>query len=277
VATLVTFHAHPDDECIGCGGVMRAAADAGHRVVLVVATGGEHGEIVADVLAPGQTLAERRYEETLESARILGVARTEFLGYVDSGMVGTETNTGPGAFAGADVEEAAGKLAAILREEAADVVTFYDDHGGYGHPDHVQVHHVGKRAAEIAGTPRVYESTMNRDEMRRMIAGAVQAGLMGDGDGPDESDVEAMGTPEAQLTTRVDVTPWIAAKRAAMRAHSSQIAPDSFFLALPDEAFASAFGTEWFLRPGASAGGPFGTDLFSDEQSRPEGRVRSAS
>jgi LmbE family N-acetylglucosaminyl deacetylase len=275
VATLVTFHAHPDDECIGCGGVMRAAADAGHRVVLVIATGGEHGEIVADVLAPGQTLAERRYEETLESARILGVARTEFLGYVDSGMVGTETNTGSGAFAAADVEEAAAKLAAILREEAADVVTYYDDHGGYGHPDHVQVHHVGKRAAEIAGTPRVFESTMNRDEMRRMIAGAVQAGLMGDGDGPDESDVESMGTPETLLTTRVDVTPWIAAKRAAMRAHSSQIAEDSFFLSLPDEAFAAAFGTEWFLRPGAPAGGPFETELFGINGAQPTGGVPS--
>jgi LmbE family N-acetylglucosaminyl deacetylase len=277
VATLVTFHAHPDDECIGCGGVMRSAADAGHRVVLVVATGGEHGEIVADVLAPGQTLAQRRHEETLESARILGVARTEFLGYVDSGMVGTETNTAPGAFAAADVEEAAGRLAAILREEAADVVTYYDHHGGYGHPDHVQVHHVGKRAAEIAGTPRVYESTMNRDEMRTMIAGAVEAGLMGDGDGPDESDVESMGTPESQLTTRVDVTPWLAAKRAAMRAHSSQIAEDSFFLTLPDEAFGSAFGTEWFQRAGAPVGGPFETGLFADERSHPEGRVPSAS
>ena len=267
MATLVTFHAHPDDECIACGGVMRAAADAGHRVVLVVATGGEHGEIVADVLAPGQTLAQRRHEETLESARILGVARTEFLGYVDSGMVGTETTTAPGAFAGADVEEAAAKLAAILREEDADVVTFYDDHGGYGHPDHVQVHHVGKRAAELAGTPRAYESTMNRDDMRRMVAGAVEAGLMGDGDGPDESDVESMGTPEAQLTTRVDVTPWIDAKRAAMRAHSSQIAADSFFLALPDEAFAAAFGTEWFIRVGAAPGAPYETELFAGARS----------
>ncbi len=262
MATLVTFHAHPDDECIACGGVMRAAADAGHRVVLVVATGGEHGEIVADVLAPGQTLAERRYEETLESARILGVARTEFLGYVDSGMVGTETTSAPGAFAAADVEEAAQKLAVLLRDEDADVLTVYDDHGGYGHPDHVQVHHVGMRAAEIAGTPRLYQSTMNRDEMRRLMAVAAQAELMGDGDGPDEREIESMGTPEAELTTRVDVTPWIAAKRAAMRAHSSQIAADSFFLALPDEAFAAAFGTEWFVHVGRPPGTPYENDLF---------------
>jgi LmbE family N-acetylglucosaminyl deacetylase len=266
VATLVTFHAHPDDECIACGGVMRAAADAGHRVVLVVATGGEHGEIVADVLAPGQTLGERRYEETMAAAQILGVARTEFLGYVDSGMVGTESNTAPGAFAGADVEEAAQKLAVILREEAADVLTVYDERGGYGHPDHVQVHHVGMRAAEIAGVPRVHQATTNRDEMRSLVAAAVQAGLMGEGDGPREADVEAMGTPAAELTTRVDVTPWLDAKREAMRAHSSQIAPDSFFLALPDEAFAMAFGTEWFVHVGAAPGPPWETDLFADQR-----------
>ena len=261
MATLVSFHAHPDDEAIACGGMMRAAADAGHRVVLVVATRGEHGEIVADVLASGQTLAERRIQETHASAQVLGVARTEFLGYVDSGMVDTPTNAAPGAFAVADVEEAAARLAAILVEEDAEVLTVYDDHGGYGHPDHVQVHHVGIRAGQKAGTPRVYQATSNRDEMRRLMAGAVEAGLMPPEQG---AELETMGTAAAELTTRVDVTPWLGSKRAAMRAHSSQIAPDSFFLALPDEAFAAAFGTEWFVRVGTAPPGPdaLGTTLF---------------
>ena len=252
----MTFHAHPDDECIACGGVMRAAADAGHRVVLVVATRGEHGEIVADVLAPGQTLAERRIQETHAAAAILGVARTEFLGYTDSGMVDTDTNDAPGSFWSADVEEAAGRLAAVLREEDAEVLTVYDDHGGYGHPDHVQVHRVGMRAGELAGTPRVYQATQNRDEMKRMISAMAASELAdsfgGEGERPD---LDSMGSPEADLTTRVDVTPWVEVKRAAMRAHSSQIAADSFFLALPDEAFRAAFGTEWFIRVGAPAAG----------------------
>ena len=254
MATLVTFHAHPDDECIGCGGVMRAAADAGHRVVLVVATGGEHGEIVADVLAPGQTLAERRLQETHAAAQILGVARTVFLGYVDSGMVDTETNDAPGSFWSADVEEAAARLAAVLREEDAEVLTIYDDHGGYGHPDHVQVHRVGLRAGELADVPRVYQATQNRDEMRRLITAMQEQAGADATEGRALPDLDTMGSPADILTTRVDVTPWLDAKRAAMRAHSSQIAPDSFFLALPDEAFALAFGTEWFIRVGASAG-----------------------
>ena len=241
---MVSFHAHPDDECIACGGVMRAAADAGHRVVLVVATRGEHGEIVPGVLDEGETLRDRRVRETHDAAAVLGVARVEFLGYVDSGMVDTDTNGLPGSFWSADVEEAAGRLAAILREEDAEVLTVYDAHGGYGHPDHIQVHRVGHRAAELAGTPRVYEATQNRDEFVRMMAMAREMGE----DVPVDLDPNGFGTPDAELTTRVDVTPWLAAKRAAMRVHRSQIAEDSFFLTLPDDRFALAFGTEWFRR-----------------------------
>ena len=242
---MVSFHAHPDDECISCGGVMRAAADAGHRVVLVVATRGEHGEIVPGVLSEGETLPERRVRETHAAAAVLGVARVEFLGYVDSGMVDTETNGAPGSFWSADVDEAARRLAEILREEDAEVLTVYDRIGGYGHPDHIQVHRVGRRAGELAGTPRVYEATTNRDEFRRMMAVARAVG-----EDVPEIDSEAFGSPASALTTRVDVTPWLAAKRAAMRAHRSQIPDDSFFLSLPDDRFAVAFGTEWFIRVG---------------------------
>ena len=111
MATLVSFHAHPDDECIACGGVIRKAADAGHRVVLVVATRGEQGEIPEGLLADGEELWQRRVAETQASADILGVQRVEFLGYHDSGMMGTPANDRPGSFWTTPVEEAAGQLA----------------------------------------------------------------------------------------------------------------------------------------------------------------------
>src|SRR5687767_11470843 len=117
MATLVTFHAHPDDECINAGGVMRKAFEAGHRVVLVVATRGEVGEVPEGFLDDGEELWERRVVETQDAAKILGVARVEFLGYLDSGMMGESTNDRSGSFWTAPVEEAAEKLAAILREE----------------------------------------------------------------------------------------------------------------------------------------------------------------
>ena len=174
--TLVTFHAHPDDEAIATAGVMAKAASEGHRVVLVVATRGEHAGFGHQMLEPGEKMSQRRVQETQRAAEILGVSRVEFLGYVDSGMMGTPENDAQDSFWTADVDEAAQRLAKILDEERADVLTIYDDHGGYGHPDHIQVHRVGARAAELAGTPIVYESTINRDHIRRLLEQAVASG-----------------------------------------------------------------------------------------------------
>ena len=91
--TLVAFHAHPDDEVITTGGVMARAAAAGTRVVLVIATGGELGEVADGFLDDGEELAARRAIEVARAGEILGVARIEFLGYGDSGMEGEATNT----------------------------------------------------------------------------------------------------------------------------------------------------------------------------------------
>src|SRR5690606_20479325 len=150
-------------------------------------------------------------------------------GYDDSGMTGWEQNLAPGSFHQAGVEDAAGRLAALLREEAADVLTVYDWHGQYGHPDHIKVHRVGHRAAELAGTPRVLESTINRDAIVRMMADVPEE--LRDFD-PEEGadDGNPMGEPEHLLTHGVDVTAWIDRKRAALACHGSQVPETSFFL-----------------------------------------------
>jgi LmbE family N-acetylglucosaminyl deacetylase len=254
MATLVSFHAHPDDESIACGGVMRKASAEGHRVVLVVATRGERGEIQPGVLAEGEALWARRVEETYAAAEILGVHRVEFLGYTDSGMMGTPDNDVPGSFWTTPVDEAAKKLAAILEAAQADVLTCYDDNGGYGHPDHIQVHRVGMRAAELAGTPRVFQHTINRDQVERSRNALAQQAETSGIDLPDVTESETFGKPESVITAAVDVTPYLEYKRRAMRAHASQISEQSFFLALPDEAFRQTFGTEWFIRTGQGPG-----------------------
>ncbi len=258
MATIVSLHAHPDDESIGMGGTIARAVDGGHRVVLVFGTRGECGEVPDGFLDEGETLGERRVLEVHASAAALGAQRVEFLGFRDSGMEGEPTNDDPSCFWQADLDEAAGRLAAILVDEGADVLTVYDDHGGYGHPDHIQVHRVGHRAAEIAGTPHVLEMTMNRDHIRRMMemaAAMSDADGNGEIDGPDITEESTFGTPEAEITTRIDVQPWIDRKRASMAAHASQIAEDSFFLAMPDEVFQQVFGHEWFIRRGGAAEG----------------------
>ena len=163
------LHAHPDDEASQTAGTMARAAAEGHRVVTVFATGGEHGE-VPDDLAPGETVVQRRRREAQDAADVLGVARIAWLGYVDSGMTGWEQNAHEGAFSAADLDEAGHRLADLLDEEGADLLVGYDWHGGYGHPDHVQVHRVAHRAAELAASPpRVLESTMNRDVVRAVF------------------------------------------------------------------------------------------------------------
>ncbi len=260
MATLVTFHAHPDDESIAMGGVMAKAADQGHRVVLVVATKGEHGEVDEGFLDPGEELWQRRERETQAAAAILGVARVEFLGYVDSGMMGRPENDLPGSFWRSDVEEAAARLAAILSEEATDILTIYDENGNYGHPDHIQVYRVGLRAAELAGTPRVYMNTINRDAMRRAFEQLADSGAEVPGE-IDPDDLSTLGVPEERITTTVDVKPWIPRKRAGMAAHASQISETSFFLAMSPEFFEAGFGQEWFIRCDAPAG-TIETDLF---------------
>lgn len=232
---------------------MRKAADEGHRVVLVVATRGEHGEVEDGFLNDGEQLWERRVTETEEAAKILGAQRVEFLGYVDSGMMGTETNDAPGSFWSTPVDDAAAKLAAILREENADVLTCYDDNGQYGHPDHIQVHRVGVRAAELAGTPRVYQSTMNRDHLLRGMRAYAEQNAEAAVDMPDIEGAN-LGKPESEITAAVDVVSYVDVKRQAMRAHASQIGEQSFFLTMPDEGFAHAFGTEWFIRAGEGPG-----------------------
>jgi LmbE family N-acetylglucosaminyl deacetylase len=264
VGTLACFHAHPDDEALSTGGSIARAAAEGHRVVLVVATNGEHGE-VPDDLVPGETVVDRRRRETEASAAVLGIDRVVWLGYQDSGMTGWAQNEDEASFLKADPDEAAARLAAVLRDESADVLTVYDWHGNYGHPDHVKVHDVGHRAAQLAGTPRVFEATMNREHFIRLLRAAQERGeTLGPERGPGEEfdpegpadDGNPIGMAEVEITTAVDVTPYLAQKRASIAAHRSQVTDTSFFLEMSDEVFAAAFGTEWFIEEGVEPHGP---------------------
>ncbi len=243
MANVIFFHAHPDDEAIATGGTMAALSDRGHRVILVTATGGELGEVPEGLLTDGESLLDRRRAELGEACRILGVDHQVDLGFLDSGMAGEETNDRPGSFAAADLEEAAGQLAARLGEEHADVLVIYDEHGVYGHPDHVKVHDVGRAAAELAGTPVLYLATLDRD---RLVALQAESDFgPPEGSGPE---LVTMGEPAWRITTEIDVRPWIAQKQKAMAAHRSQIPPDSFFLSMPDEVFTEVWGTECYIR-----------------------------
>ncbi len=263
--TLVSFHAHPDDEALLTGGTLARAAAEGHRVVLVVATTGGAGPASRDVLARGP-LADQRKAELERSARVLGCARVAWLGYEDSGTADAPSGA-DSAFAEADVEEAAARLAEILREERADVLTIYDPAGGYGHPDHVQVHHVGVRAATIAGTGVVLEATLDRGALQRMLR--IVSRLPRVPASFDPVRVADLYTAREALTHRVDVRRHTRAKRAALAAHASQASTDSglrlltVLLRLPRPVFRWALGREWYVEHGRAPGQPLLDDIFA--------------
>ena len=221
--TLVSFHAHPDDEALLTAGTLARAAAEGHRVVLVVATAGEAGLAASQYTGH---LAAQRSTELDRSAAALGCARVVRLGYADSGMADARTGD-PDSFADADLNTAARRLADILVEESADVLTTYDPAGGYGHPDHIAVHRVGARAAELAGTPIVLQATVDRRVLLRVLR------LLARARRPlklpaefDPSRFSAAYTDPADLTHRVRVGRYAGAKRAAMQAHASQASAD---------------------------------------------------
>jgi LmbE family N-acetylglucosaminyl deacetylase len=254
-ATVVFVHAHPDDEAIFTGGTMRRLASAGHRVVLVVATGGELGlapEGAGDVAAGGglalRSLAALRSAETDEAAALLGVARVAWLGYHDSGMVGDEANHAPGSFWSAAVDEATARLSVVLREEAPAAVVVYDAFGIYGHPDHVQVHRVGHRAAAAAGVPTVYEATIDREYLHFVETHLVEEAILAGDLGLVRSHI---GVSSVEIGTTVDVRAVLDVKRAAMALHASQIPESTSALQLPADHFAEVYGWEWFVRTGA--------------------------
>jgi LmbE family N-acetylglucosaminyl deacetylase len=245
-STVVFVHAHPDDEAIFTGGTMSLLASAGHRVVLVVATGGELGES-PDGARDAARLAERRRRETQTAAHLLGVSRVALLDYHDSGMAGDAANDDPASFWSADVDAAAKTLATVLEEESATVAVGYDDFGIYGHPDHVQVHRVTHRAAELAGVPTVYDATVDREYLHFVETHLVEEAVLTGDLGLVRSHI---GVPTVAIAATVDVRPALDLKRAAMAAHASQIPESTSALQLPEDRFADVYGFEWYVRSG---------------------------
>jgi LmbE family N-acetylglucosaminyl deacetylase len=262
--TVVSVHAHPDDEVLLTGGTLAKASAEGHRVVLVLATNGERG--LTDEASVAD-LAGRRVAELRAAAALLGCHRVVFLGYPDSGMSGEF-----GGFASVPTEEAALRLAEVLREESADVLTTYDRHGGYGHPDHVQVHRVGQRAAELAGTPVVAQATVDRRKLLTALRWLSRLRLLPSS--ISAAQFEGAYTAPEDLTHQIDVRLHARAKRAAMRAHASQAVGGSdvrtlaMLGRLPLWLFRRVCGTEWFTGSASQRSGRPASNLFHTSPTR---------
>lgn len=248
---LLAIHAHPDDESSKGSGTMARYADEGVRVVLACATRGEAGDILNPRMdKPGikERMTELRMAELATACDLLGVEEIYQLGYRDSGMPGTEWNKHPDTFANADPEEAVGKLVEIIRKERPQVVLSYDEARGYDHPDHVKVYEWGTQAFHEAGDPSkhpdrgepwtpsklYYFATFSRKRLQILHDAAVEEGIESPYAGWLES-WDDMGFGEPVITAQVDVSEFIELRSKALLAHATQIDPDSFWFAIPDE------------------------------------------
>lgn len=278
---IMFVHAHPDDETVSTGATMAHYATAGVPVTLVTCTLGEEGEIHVPelaLLAPGEAdqLGGYRLTELAAACAALGVTDHRFLGgagrYRDSGMMGTPANDHPRCFWRADLDQAAGYLLEIMREVRPRVLVTYDPNGFYGHPDHIQAHRVAMRAAELAtaegyGPAKIYWTAVPKSVL---AAGMEQFSRAADNpfEGVTHVDELPFGTPDAEVAARIDARASIAAKAAALRAHATQIPPDSWLHTLAGSGGDDRGGVEYYQLAAGKRGpgeGPYQweSDLFA--------------
>ena len=288
--TLMTVHAHPDDETITTGGVMAKAVNAGHRVILVTCTRGEQGEIVVkemDTPENHRRLGELRAAELEAAMAELGVMEWENLGYRDSDMMGRAGNVDPRSFWRADLDEAAGRLVWLMRRYRPDVVTTYNQYGGYGHPDHIRVHDVAVRAYPRAGDPawypdqlapehggtgpsidegglapwtpsKLYEQATPASVRTAMRERMEELGKPNPWSPPADATPEQLAefeafqarmlVPDESITTWIDISgDPIDRKWNAIREHATQMAEDSFFMAFGLDGWRESWSKEAFI------------------------------
>jgi LmbE family N-acetylglucosaminyl deacetylase len=257
--TLMAVHAHPDDEATSTGGVLARYAAEGIRTVLVTCTDGSCGDGPGGV-KPGEpghdpaAVVRVRHGELEASCAVLKVSDLELLGYADSGMMGWPANTAPGSFWSTPVDEAAQRLAALMRHYQPDVVVTYDENGFYGHPDHIQANRVTMAALALVQPPaKVYWTTAPRSMMAKF--GQVMAELGEEWEPPDLTAEDSaadhaepeIGLPDEEITTWVDTVAFGGVKYDALARHASQ-GDNIFFLRMGKERFTDLMGVETFLR-----------------------------
>ncbi|HEX6236319.1 MAG TPA: mycothiol conjugate amidase Mca [Acidimicrobiales bacterium] len=246
---LLSVHAHPDDESSkGAGTIARYRAE-GVRTVLVTCTGGEAGDILNPAMDRPEVRADLpavRRRELARAAEIIGYDEVVMLGYRDSGMPESPTNGHPEAFANVDLDEAVGRLVAVIRRQRPQVViTYSDDQSGYPHPDHIRVHDITVPAFERAGDPdaypeagepwqplKLYYTVWSRRRLELMHQRFQQLGL----DSPFTPEWFERPSQDHRITTAIDITGFAHVRLDALLAHETQVDPSSpFWFGLPRE------------------------------------------
>jgi len=258
--TILSLHAHPDDESSKGAATVAKLVDEGARAVLVTATGGEAGEILnpaMDTPDVASRLAQVRAEELANAADIIGYESVEMLGYRDSGMPDSADNDRPEAFCNQDFERVLERVVGIVRRERPSVVLGYDAHEFYPHPDHLRIHdltvQLAVAAADAQRFPRAGEPwTISKIYApiftRSRIATLHREMLERTGESPFDGWLDRLDgyTDPQRRTMRVDVRGYVDRGRDALRAHKTQVDPDGFWFKVPTDVVESAYPWEDF-------------------------------
>ena len=261
MARLLSVHAHPDDEASKGAPTVARYVTEGHEAVLVCATGGEEGDILNPAMDRDDiraNLPQVRLDELDRSAKAIGYQDVVLLGFRDSGMPDTESNSHPDCFACADLDEATGRLVEVLRRFRPHVIlTYADDQQGYQHPDHLRVHDISVLAFDRSGDPewypelgepwqplKLYYSVWSRSRLLAHHEAYARLDLKS----PYDQRWFERPSLDHRVTTRVDVAAHYTVRREALLAHATQIDPnEAFWFGLPDDAAAEAYPYEDYI------------------------------
>lgn len=250
---ILTVHAHPDDESSKGPGTIARSRGEGIRTVLVCCTGGELGDIANPAMdKPGvlENLSEIRAAELAKATAMIGYDEVVMLGYRDSGMAESEGNADPRCFHQADLDEAVGRLVAIIRRVRPQViVTYGDNQQGYPHPDHLKVHDISGPAFDRAGDSswypeagppwspsKMYYSLWARERTQAMHDKFVELGMTS----PYDEKWLTRPWEDHRITTRVEVQDFYDVRVQALLAHETQIDPTSpWWFGLPHDVAAT--------------------------------------
>ena len=194
-------------------------------------------------------IAAIRKQELQASASQLGVESVISWDLPDSGLMG-ENDDG---FAHRNLEQLSIQLTDIITDLGATVVIGYDSSGGYGHPDHLQVHRLARHAhAHGTHTYALFEATLPREPIAH--AAKIAEFLHLTPKGFSSQEFATAWTPRINITHRVNVRPYINEKKASIKAHASQAHADNtvrtlgVLSALPNPLFSALLGTEYFVK-----------------------------
>ena len=279
---LLAVVAHPDDETFGCGGLLAKCAAEGVGVSLVCATRGEVGEISDPSLATPENLAQVREWELRQACAALGVEELFLFGYRDSGMAGTADNENPRSLHQADSHRLTSEVAEIIRRVRPQVLLTFDANGGYGHPDHIAMHHATRQAFSAAGDPAMYPEHLTngvrphqpaklyyfvftRSMVRTFHQALVESDVQTDF---RDMDPETMGVPDEEVTTVVDVSRYLEQKERAGLCHRTQIQGDQVFEWIPEAVRTGFLSREHLVRaePPFAPGQAMEGDIFDGVQ-----------